>query len=169
MSRRILRDHRESLIFQSASGLSVGGRGGEKCRRWRLRQSTCQATPRADFIREPRPGRPDRRAFHLPAQCLPAPGAMAQSLIAGGRITASAGSNLLGQHAVDRNQEATVYVGNLDPQVRRQSGPKSRPEFEKPSGSIARLPVICLPVRHAPSRRLPRRSCGRCSSRQDRW
>ena len=43
-------------MFQSASGLSVGGRGGEKCRRWRLRQSTCQATPRADFIAgEPRP------------------------------------------------------------------------------------------------------------------
>ena len=39
-------------MFQSASGLSVGGRGGEKCRRWRLRQSTCQATQRADFIRE---------------------------------------------------------------------------------------------------------------------
>ena len=69
---------------------------------------------------------------------------MAQSLIAGGRITASAGSNLLGQHAVDRNQEATVYVGNLDPQVRRQSGPKSRPEFEKPSGSIAPPPRYLL-------------------------
>ena len=34
-------------MFQSASGLSVGGRGGEKCRRWRLRQSTCQAKRRA--------------------------------------------------------------------------------------------------------------------------
>ena len=34
-------------MFQSANGLSVGGRGGEKCRRWRLLQSTCQATARA--------------------------------------------------------------------------------------------------------------------------
>ena len=25
--------------------------------------------------------------------------------------------NLLGQHGADRNAEATVYVGNLDPQV----------------------------------------------------
>ena len=54
------------------------------------------------------------------------------------------GPNLLGQHAVDRNQEATVYVGNLDPQVRRQSRPKSRPEFEKPSGSIAPPPRYLL-------------------------
>ena len=37
--------------------------------------------------------------------------------IAGGRITAGAGVNLLGQHGADRNAEATVYVGNLDPQV----------------------------------------------------
>lgn len=37
--------------------------------------------------------------------------------IAGGRITASAGSNLIGVHAQDRNQEATCYVGNIDPQV----------------------------------------------------
>lgn len=37
--------------------------------------------------------------------------------VAGGRITASAGQNLIGQHAHDRNQEATCYVGNLDPQV----------------------------------------------------
>jgi splicing factor 3B subunit 4 len=37
---------------------------------------------------------------------------------AGGRITASAGSNLIGQHAHDRNQDATIYLGNLDPQVR---------------------------------------------------
>ena len=33
---------------------------------------------------------------------------------AGGRITASSGVNLIGQHAADRNQEATVYVGNID-------------------------------------------------------
>ena len=38
--------------------------------------------------------------------------------VAGGRITASAGSNLIGVHAQDRNQEATCYVGNIDPQVR---------------------------------------------------
>ena len=37
-----------------------------------------------------------------------------------------------------------MYVGNLDPQVRRQSGPKSRPEFEKPSGSIAPPPRYLL-------------------------
>jgi hypothetical protein len=37
--------------------------------------------------------------------------------VAGGRITAGVGANLIGQHAHDRNQEATVYVGNLDPQV----------------------------------------------------
>mmetsp|Transcript_12350 Transcript_12350/g.30271 ORF Transcript_12350/g.30271 Transcript_12350/m.30271 type:complete len:396 (-) Transcript_12350:330-1517(-) len=36
---------------------------------------------------------------------------------AGGRITAGVGANLIGQHAQDRNQDATVYVGNLDPQV----------------------------------------------------
>ncbi|GAB4820932.1 hypothetical protein N2152v2_007978 [Parachlorella kessleri] len=35
---------------------------------------------------------------------------------AGGRITAGVGANLIGMHASDRNQEATVYVGNLDPQ-----------------------------------------------------
>ena len=27
------------------------------------------------------------------------------------------GANLIGQHAQDRNQDATTYVGNLDPQV----------------------------------------------------
>lgn len=37
--------------------------------------------------------------------------------VAGGRITAGVGANLIGQHAQDRNQDATVYVGNLDPQV----------------------------------------------------
>ncbi|KAG1663691.1 hypothetical protein FOA52_013259 [Chlamydomonas sp. UWO 241] len=37
--------------------------------------------------------------------------------VAGGRIAASAGANLLGTQAHDRNQEATCYVGNLDPQV----------------------------------------------------
>lgn len=39
------------------------------------------------------------------------------SSAAGGRITAGVGANLIGQHAQDRNQEATCYVGNLDPQV----------------------------------------------------
>lgn len=37
---------------------------------------------------------------------------------AGGRITAGVGANLIGQHAQDRNQDATVYCGNLDPQVK---------------------------------------------------
>ena len=41
---------------------------------------------------------------------------------AGGRIAPGAGSNLLGVHAHDRNQEATCYVGNLDPQVGRSIG-----------------------------------------------
>ncbi|CAA7405053.1 unnamed protein product [Spirodela intermedia] len=33
------------------------------------------------------------------------------------RIAPGVGANLLGQHAAERNQDATVYVGNLDPQV----------------------------------------------------
>ena len=37
---------------------------------------------------------------------------------AGGRIAPGVGANLIGQHAQDRNQDATVYMGNLDPQVR---------------------------------------------------
>lgn len=37
---------------------------------------------------------------------------------AGGRIAPGVGANLIGQHAHDRNQDATIYVGNLDPQVR---------------------------------------------------
>jgi hypothetical protein len=36
---------------------------------------------------------------------------------AGGRIAPGVGANLIGQHAHDRNQDATIYVGNLDPQV----------------------------------------------------
>jgi splicing factor 3B subunit 4 len=38
---------------------------------------------------------------------------------AGGRIAPGVGANLIGQHAQDRNQDATIYVGNLDTQVRR--------------------------------------------------
>ena len=53
---------------------------------------------------------------------------MAAAGIAGGRITAGAGSNLLGQQAADRNQDATVYVGNLDLQVRARSGNKPSPK-----------------------------------------
>lgn len=34
------------------------------------------------------------------------------------RITPGVGANLLGQHSAERNQDATAYVGNLDPQVR---------------------------------------------------
>ncbi|KAK2076141.1 hypothetical protein QBZ16_001073 [Prototheca wickerhamii] len=37
--------------------------------------------------------------------------------LAGGRISAGVGANLIGMHSTDRNQEATVYVGNMDPQV----------------------------------------------------
>lgn len=37
--------------------------------------------------------------------------------IAGGRISAGVGANLIGMHSTDRNQEATIYVGNVDPQV----------------------------------------------------
>ncbi|KAM7267243.1 hypothetical protein ACFE04_009409 [Oxalis oulophora] len=33
------------------------------------------------------------------------------------RITPGVGANLLGQHSAERNQDATAYVGNLDPQV----------------------------------------------------
>ncbi|PSC72717.1 Splicing factor 3B subunit 4 [Micractinium conductrix] len=40
--------------------------------------------------------------------------------VAGGRITASAGANLIGAHAADRNQEATCYVGNIDPQANEE-------------------------------------------------
>lgn len=42
---------------------------------------------------------------------------MATAGVAGGRITAGVGANLIGQHAQDRNQDATVYVGNLDVQA----------------------------------------------------
>jgi splicing factor 3B subunit 4 len=37
--------------------------------------------------------------------------------LAGGRITVSAGTNTLGQHSTEKNPEATLYVGNLDPQM----------------------------------------------------
>lgn len=33
------------------------------------------------------------------------------------RIAPGVGANLLGQHAAERNQDATAYVGNLDPQA----------------------------------------------------
>lgn len=33
------------------------------------------------------------------------------------KIAPGVGANLLGQHAPERNQDATAYVGNLDPQV----------------------------------------------------
>lgn len=36
---------------------------------------------------------------------------------AGGRIAPGVGANLIGQHAQDRNQDATVYIGNLDVQA----------------------------------------------------
>uniref|UniRef100_R7W180 Splicing factor 3B subunit 4 n=1 Tax=Aegilops tauschii TaxID=37682 RepID=R7W180_AEGTA len=34
------------------------------------------------------------------------------------RIAPGVGANLLGQHSAERNQDATTYVGNLDPQNR---------------------------------------------------
>ncbi|CAG9460371.1 unnamed protein product [Pedinophyceae sp. YPF-701] len=37
--------------------------------------------------------------------------------VAGGRVAAGAGANLIGQGAHARNQEATIYVGNLDEKV----------------------------------------------------
>jgi splicing factor 3B subunit 4 len=46
---------------------------------------------------------------------------MATAGVAGGRITAGVGANLIGQHAQDRNQEATVYVGNLDVQLSEET------------------------------------------------
>ena len=39
---------------------------------------------------------------------------------ASGRITAGLGANLIGVHAADRNQEATCYVGNVDPQANEE-------------------------------------------------
>lgn len=45
------------------------------------------------------------------------PSKMSIAGTAGGRIAPGVGANLIGQHAQDRNQDATVYVGNLDPQV----------------------------------------------------
>ncbi|KAF8065905.1 SF3B4 [Scenedesmus sp. PABB004] len=45
------------------------------------------------------------------------PPAMSIAGTAGGRIAPGVGTNLIGQHAHDRNQDATLYVGNLDPQV----------------------------------------------------
>ena len=42
---------------------------------------------------------------------------MAVSGTAGGRIAPGVGANLIGQHAQDRNQDATIYVGNLDAAV----------------------------------------------------
>lgn len=60
---------------------------------------------------------------------------MAMAGSAGGRITAGVGANLIGMHASDRNQDATVYVGNLDPQASEelvwelfvQAGPVGKP------------------------------------------
>jgi splicing factor 3B subunit 4 len=40
--------------------------------------------------------------------------------LAGGRITVSAGANTLGQHSQEKNADATMYVGNLDPQMDEQ-------------------------------------------------
>lgn len=87
--------------------------------------------------------------------------------VAGGRITASAGQNLIGQHAHDRNQEATCYVGNLDPQVssittkwpHAQPGLCSSLHGRSSSSTAAapaaarhcrcRQPGLCMPHAHA--------------------
>lgn len=45
---------------------------------------------------------------------------MAVAGVAGGRITAGAGANLLSVHSADRNQEATCYVGNIDVQANEE-------------------------------------------------
>mgnify|MGYP000017112050 CR=1 FL=1 len=42
--------------------------------------------------------------------------------VAGGRIAPGVGANLIGQHAQDRNQDATIYVGNLDAAVLQSRG-----------------------------------------------
>jgi splicing factor 3B subunit 4 len=42
---------------------------------------------------------------------------IAMAGVAGGRITAGAGANLIGVHATDRNPDATCYVGNIDVQA----------------------------------------------------
>lgn len=42
---------------------------------------------------------------------------MAALGVAGGRIAAGAGANLIGLHASERNQDATCYVGNIDLKV----------------------------------------------------
>ena len=49
------------------------------------------------------------------------------------RIAPGVGANLLGQHSAERNQDATAYVGNLDPQV--LSFP-STPQNSLPGSSI---------------------------------
>ncbi|KAL5729426.1 hypothetical protein ACHQM5_002381 [Ranunculus cassubicifolius] len=38
------------------------------------------------------------------------------------RMAPAVGANLLGQHSTDRNQDATIYVGNLSPQLFAQVG-----------------------------------------------
>ena len=78
-------------------------------------------------------------------QISPRARAMAAVGLAGGRITAGAGSNLLGQQAVDRNQDATLYVGNLDPQVSTGAREKSA---RKPSD----LPLLVRLGAVVPSR-----------------
>ncbi|KAG5535822.1 hypothetical protein RHGRI_023551 [Rhododendron griersonianum] len=53
------------------------------------------------------------------------------------RIAPGVGANLIGQHSAERNQDATSYVGNLDPQVTEellwelfvQAGPVGRSWF----------------------------------------
>jgi hypothetical protein len=51
------------------------------------------------------------------------------------RIAPGVGANLLGQHSAERNQDATTYVGNLDPQVRV-------PHLRPPSFPLLLLPFV---------------------------
>jgi hypothetical protein len=56
------------------------------------------------------------------------------------RITPGVGANLLGQHAAERNQDATAYVGNLDAQVHASFFTSF------PFSQLLRLPHSLLPV-----------------------
>jgi len=67
---------------------------------------------RSSRFSSPRERSFDRSSTHCPS--FPSP-------FTGGRISSAAGSNLLGQQAQDRNQDATIYVGNLDLAVRDRS------------------------------------------------
>ena len=68
------------------------------------------------------------------------------------RIAPGVGANLLGQHSAERNQDATAYVGNLDPQVPEdllwelflQAGPVGMFHFSLPNAIVYKLLSIIL-------------------------